>query len=292
MATFAQEARLVRRAELLLENPADLPVREKALSSLTEAELTIEERALCPPLVLVTSSEEVRTRGSGGLAEILSSGLPIKVVVLDGGELLAEGEGAPPVDAASIGLANRNAFVVSTSIAHPDHLFNGVSGALEFAGPALIHLYAPSPARHGFPPRSTLERAGLAVSSRLRPLLCYDPRLEGATGGRLSLEGNPAPEQTWAEDIRGQALTPAQFALGDARFARHFTALAEPANGRGIAEWIALPEAERASETPLVAAEDGRPKAVSGELCLAVAERRRSWLELQKLAGLAGAGPG
>jgi len=169
--------------------------------------------------VLVIAGEDALT-GSGlaGLSALLSSDLPVKVVLLDGMDLLSR-----RADPTLTALAHRRAFVLASSIAHTDHLFHGLTAALDLGGPALIHLHAPSPGRHGFAADETLDRASLAVASRVHPLLRYDPGADGVFGLRLSLEGNPEIDKPWitATD-EAVEFTPARWAAGEARFEQAF----------------------------------------------------------------------
>ncbi len=196
-----RETRVVRRAEARLAARSDLPEREAAIDALTIEGLTPEETRLAPPVLLFTDR--------------LAGGAPapaVKVVVLDDRALPGVAE---PVLSA---LAHRRALVLASSVARPEHLFDGVTAALDFPGPALVRMYAPSPRRHGFPAAETVERARLAVDCRVRPLASYDPRRDGVFGRRLDLAGNPALDQTWAEDEAG-ALTPERWLAGEERFA-------------------------------------------------------------------------
>ena len=183
---------LLREAELLAKPPRDLPVRLAALGSLRWGDLTPEERASCPPL-LVLADEGALVGGLGELASLLDGDLPIKVVLLDGLGRLGTGE-APALEAAT----RRGAFVLSASPAFPDHLGRGVADAVAFGGPALLHLHAPSPARHGFEPDRTLEQARAAVKCRAHVLFRYDPSAEGSFGERMSLDGNPGADEAGA----------------------------------------------------------------------------------------------
>ena len=54
------------------------------------------------------------------------------------------------VDPSLLALSHRQAFVLNGSIAHHEQLFEGLSEALDFNGPAMIRIHAPSPGRHGF----------------------------------------------------------------------------------------------------------------------------------------------
>lgn len=242
-ARCVELAAVLRRADLALKPPADLQVRLEALERLGWADLTPEERGLATPLLVVGDEEALFGRGLGELLRLLGTDLPVRVVVLDG-----LGLAEPP--SATLLLGQRRAFVLAASLAHPAHLARGLEGALAHPGPAVVHLHAPEPQRHGFAPDRTLERARLAVEARAHPLLRYDSGAPGVLGARLSLEGNPSPEREVAAD----GATFATWAAGEARFASCFRAPGAP----------------------------GEP------LTAAAAERSRSWMALQELAGLSG----
>ncbi len=81
-------------------------------------------------------------------------------------------------------------------------------------------------------------RSRLAVESRMSPLFVHDPRKGETLAERFSLEGNPEPEDLWTtttltyRDEQGRLqlltlpLTPADFAIGEVRFAQQFRWLA------------------------------------------------------------------
>ncbi len=240
------EARLVRRAELELAPPSDWPDRERAIAGLQWADLSADERATCPPLLLIAGVEVLASGAEAGLSDLLSSDLPVKLLLLDDRALTT---GA--ADPALVALAHRRAFVLSGSPAFADHLFAGVSGAVDFAGPAVLHVHAPSPQRHGFDTAATCERAQLAVASRVHPLLVYDPRRDGVFGSRIDLGGNPSANEDHALDEDGEAWTTIRWAQGEERFA---------------SQWQGA--------TPSRALES------------AGAERRDHWRTLQELAGV------
>ncbi|MBK7584703.1 MAG: 4Fe-4S binding protein [Myxococcales bacterium] len=272
------ETRLTRLAELCLAAPADWMLKERELEQLTFAALAPVERARAAPMLVLAGPEALSAEGRAGLMRVLGADLPIKVIVLDGREhLLRSGESLLPF------VAERRAFVLSTTVAHREHLFAGVHAALDAEGPALIHLYAPRPGPHGFDTAITLERARAAVDCRVHPLLRWDPAAEGVFGSKLSLAGNPALDQPWVEDASGQLLTPAHFALKEARFAACFT---EPSGAtRSVAAWALGDPSERGSAAPSVTL-DGVERSLNADLARAVVERLDTWRTLQELAGV------
>jgi pyruvate-ferredoxin/flavodoxin oxidoreductase len=244
----------------------------EAVTDLRWEDLDAAERAGCPPLLLLGDDRALMEQGFEALTRLLASDLPIKVILLDG-----RGRLAPGPEPALIAMAHRRAFVLAASPAHPAHLAHGLADALAWPGPALIHLVAPSPRRHGFPAHATLERARLAVEGRAHVLLRYDPGAEGVFGLRASLDGNPAPEDTWGE------VDFATWAAGEDRFAEHFGPV-EDGDGLAVDEWLALPEGERAGRVPVALIGESR-LAVGERVARAAAERSSVWSALRELSG-------
>jgi pyruvate-ferredoxin/flavodoxin oxidoreductase len=265
--------RSLRSAALEIEAPPDRSARLEAIERLTWEELEPEERAGCPPLLLLGDDATLLGQGFELVTRLLESDLPVKIVLLDGrGHLDAAAEPA------MVAMAHRQAFVLAVSLAHPDHLARGVLDALGWPGPALVHLHAPSPARHGFAMDATLERARLAVEGRAHLLFRYDPSAEGLFGLRASLEGNPGLEQDWGE------VNFAQWAAGEDRFAQHFEPLEQDA-APSLAEWLALAESERRGKTAAIELGE-QTLAVGDRVARAAAQRLAIWCSLKELTGV------
>ncbi len=189
VAALAANFALLRRAESLLQQGAPGP------RHLGFAELEPAERELCPPLWLVVDGDALRCGGLAQLAAVLAHDLPVKVLLLSPSTTAVDGPSP-----ARLALAFPRAFVLQSTVAHRDHLAAGVLAACEHPGPALVHVLAPSPRAAGAAPDRTLAIAADAVARRAFPLLRYDPRLPGAFGQKLSLDGNPSPQQPGTDD--------------------------------------------------------------------------------------------
>ncbi|NEV62169.1 4Fe-4S binding protein [Thiorhodococcus minor] len=291
---------LLRKAGLELSKPADARRLWPELDALSWSDLGEEERASCPALLLVGSSRMLAGRGLSQLVWLLGSGLPVKVLVLSELDLgLADRAGIdalpralpdPAIQLAQLALSQRHAFIAQTSIGAPEHLLRSLKGALASPGPALIHLHAPSPNRHGFATDRTLEQARLALETRTLPLFIYDPQAEGVFGSRLDLDGNPAPQATWPSTAGGP-ITPADWAATESRFAGYLAPLTEDApKPIRLPAYLALQPGQRQGQTPFVTIE--RPErdpvryAVAPELARICEERKASWRVLQELSGL------
>jgi pyruvate-ferredoxin/flavodoxin oxidoreductase len=200
-----------------------------------------------------------------GLSRLLTCDLPVKVILLDGCDLRE-----CSADPLLLALAHRHAFVMAASVAHHDHFFRGMTEALSFVGPALIKIHAPSPGRHGFAVDGTIERARSAVTSRVHPLVLYNPCTEGVFGSRLSLDGNPMVDREWATTPDGQQMTPELWAAGETRFT----------------EYSKISSDERGLANSIVPGPNGASLAVGEILLKASRERGERWTTLQELCGV------
>jgi len=167
-----EDITLLREARQALEQ-ATAP----SPSSLEWQDLSKEEQQLCSPLLLL-GNEEV----FGGMKHLLNTDLPLKIMILND---LGQNE------IGLTALSQSKAYIVQTSIADTQHFMKSIKSALAYAGPALIHIHAPSPEHNGFAPDQTITQANHALKSRAFPLFTYDPNRQGVFGSRISLEGNP-----------------------------------------------------------------------------------------------------
>ena len=273
--------RLLRLARLEIDQPDGAHWKREALASLHWQDLSKEELDVCPPLVLIGSDEMLAGQGLSQLVWLLNSGLPVKVLVLSALDFgICEGRSNNPRgNLGLLALGQRNAFVAQTSIADPVHLGESMLQALGYEGPALLQVYAPSPTRHGFVSKQAVTQAELAVASHALPLFRYDPRAEGVFGSRISLDGNPASDQTLAD-----------WALGQERFASHFEPLAgDAAAPTPLHEWLALDAKGRKGKTPYIVFGDEEEEqriAVSQTLADTADQCLANWQTLQELAGI------
>ena len=291
--------RLLRLAQLEIEQPDGADWKREALASLGWKDLSDEEYELCPPLLLVGSDEMLAGRGLGQLMWLLNSGLPVQVLVLNaldfglardlGDDITPAPVNNPRGSLGLLALAQREAYVAQTSVADPVHLGESMLQALAHDGPALIQVYAPSPTRHGFRSEESPEQARLAVTSRAMPLFRYDPASEGVFGLRISLDGNPAVGETLVAQAE-QARTPADWALGQQRFASNFQPLAaDAATPTPLHEWLKLDTRKRAKQTPFVAVGNGdeeRRYSITPDLINMTEQCLEAWQTLQELAGV------
>ncbi len=277
---------LVREARLELDKPKEAARGYDDPGSLHWDDFTEEERLACPPLLLVGDDGTLADQGLGAVFGLLNGNRPVKILILANPDLGLASAASNRVNLGLLALAWRRAFVAQTSLAEPGHFLDSIQAALRHPGPALIHIHAPSPQRHGFATDRTLAQARLAVQSRVFPLFRYDPAGEGVFGSRLDLQGNPEVERTWGRDAAGAALTPLDWAAREQRFAMHFRPIeqSDPAP-LPAADYLRPNAPKPRGKTPFVEIEGVRLR--PDQALLAVSrERLQSWRTLQELAGL------
>ena len=329
MRKMADNIASVRRAELLRDGSYDAVVHEPELSGIAWKEFTDDEFALCPPVLAMGGDGAMLDIGFQNLSRLLASGKPIRVVVLDtqvysntGGQACTSGFTGQVADMSGygtaqhgktevrkelslIGIAHRGVYIHQSSQASASHLLAGVLKGLHKRRPVLINVYTPCPVEHGLADDWSQHAARLALESRAFPFLTYDPDAGSQFADCLSLEGNPALDDTWpvytlryvddtgAEQTRDLPLTIADWAATEVRFKQHFAPVGSDVSDEDLTpfhEYVAMPPAERGELVPFVyaAARDRtlRRLRVSGEIVYLAEERLQFWSQLRQLAGL------
>ncbi|MGY4643978.1 2-oxoacid:acceptor oxidoreductase family protein [Cellulomonas sp. URHB0016] len=328
-AQLVPEVRALRDARLELADAYEEAVHGKAGTTLTWHELTAEELALLPNVLTIGGDGATYDIGFGALSRVLTGGTPIKALVLDtggysntGGQASTASLTGHDADLARHGKAHAgkrevrkelgliaafhpNVFVATTATALHGHFLAAAMSMLEFGeGTAVMEVYAPCGTENGIPEDLSNRRSRLAVESRVSPLFVHDPRKGSTLPERFDLDGNPDVDALWSTstlehvDESGNLqllqapLTPAEFALGEVRFAKQFRKVqgADEANLVPIAELVELPDEQRAGKVPFVYATDADKRlikvACSSAVVALVEDRKHHWQTLQFLAGL------
>jgi pyruvate/2-oxoacid:ferredoxin oxidoreductase beta subunit/Pyruvate/2-oxoacid:ferredoxin oxidoreductase delta subunit len=213
--------------------------------------------------------------GFQSLSRMVASGADIKVLVLDtqaysntGGQASTASFGGQVTKLSAYGrevhgrperrkelsrimVAHGEVYVAQTTAAHINHFYRSILDANSYPGPAVVVAYTPCQPEHGIADDASSRQARLAVDSRAFPLFSYDPRRGPSLRQRLSLQGNPALRDDWANQPDGTPFDFLAFARTEGRFAPHFDAHGAP----------------------------------SAELQATQAERLENWHWLQELAG-------
>jgi pyruvate-ferredoxin/flavodoxin oxidoreductase len=262
-----------------------------SLAQLTWQDLSVGDRQICPPLLVVGNDETFAGEAIGQVLWSLGSDLPIKIISLVDLDL-GIGHSRQDQDARSnmglLAITGRSAFVAQTSFADSGHLYHSVTQALEYPGPALIRIHTPSPTRHGFEPRLTMERARQSVRSRAFPLFTYNPALTGVHGTRLDLAGNENPTGRWSDEET--PCTVAHWAATERRFAEHFRQVRDDeANMVELHEFVELADRARKGKSAFITLDVDEEQIrllVDAAMITATEASIDSWQVLQELAGL------
>lgn len=302
-------ARLLRALQV-----AELEVRGDYVEDIHDAlfaaygahSVTPSDLGFFPDYLVCLEADRPGTQGS--LAEALSAGVPIKVLVHVADLLeesgLGEGHfafGVRGAQLASAVLSYDDVFVLQAPASSLLALRERVERGLRFDGPALFSVYAPP--RGGALPAYL--QAAAALQSRAFPAFSYDPGAGDDLATRFSLEDNPQPELDWPverlqyadQDLQAVqedvAFTFADFALCDARQAGHFEPAPRAAWGEGMLaaqDWMTQPQPDAAASVPYVLAVDEADLltrlVVDERLVRAALRCREAWHRLQGLAGI------
>ncbi len=185
--------------------------------------------------------------GFQSLSRMLSSGMNIKVLVLDtqvysntGGQtstssytgqdskMYAFGKAKPGKtelrkELGRIAMMHPNTYVAQTVASIPNHFYKAILEAASFDGPAVVNTFTTCQPEHGVADDMARHQAKLAVESRAFPLFVYDPRKGETIKERLSLQGNPAAKEDWyVVPKTGEKIDFVSFARTEGRFAKQF----------------------------------------------------------------------
>jgi len=287
---------LLRWAEAELKKSASKTSEQMSIP--TWSELTDDERAVSPPLILFGEAQEFGGRSLSQLLWLLKSELPVKVIVVSDLNFGLDSYGYHGVDVASthqashdlstVALFQGRSYVAQSSISAPEHLNRVVNEALKFSGPALVQIHAPSPERHGFATTDTLLQAQRAVDARANPLFSANPLADGVFGSRISLAGNRDVDSSWLAPEEGVAdITRwSEWAANESRFSHWFRPLSgDDSPALSLADFLKLDKSARAKRSATVVIA-GEPYLVEPEMVAVAEQCLNRWRTLQELAGI------
>ena len=316
----------VRRADKLLSDSYDAAVDEDFFNEFEWHQFDEDEFTLCPPLFAVGGDGAMMDIGFQNLSRVMASDKPIRVVVVDtqvysntGGQACTSGFTGQVSDMAEYGMehhgkeevrkelaliaiAHRGVFVMQSSQATPSHLIQNVLKGLQQRRPALFILNTPCPPEWGLADFGAPDAAKLALESRAVPNIVFNPE-DGVTFSEcIDLDGNPSPLDTWttyelayldeegAEQKMTLPLTTADWALGEARFRRHYKPVTDEDDLVVFHEFLEMDQQEREDATAFIYTVDAKRRLskviVAKEIAQLADERLRHWAQLKEMAGL------
>jgi len=275
-----------------------------------ENALTADDLALFPDYLVTIPADRNDAPENAGLIEMLSAGLPVKVLVQQT-DLLEEASigtgrfafGVRSARLATTAMGLGGMFVLQAASADLYALRERVRRGVACRGPALFSVFAGSPAASGdLPPYLT---AAAARESRAFPAFAYDATAGENWAARFSLEGNRNADDDWAVDpleyadddlqrvTEPVAFTYADFVLCDRRYAPHFAVVPRERWNDGmlpVAQWLKLPERPATERVPYLWAVDADDRLhrviVDARLMQATRRCLLLWHRLQEHAGI------
>jgi hypothetical protein len=278
--------------------------------ALDERSLSPDDLARFPDYLVCIAPGSSDAPENANLLDMLSSGLPAKVLVQTtdlledasiGGGHFAFGVRSARLATTAMGLGGM--FVLQTPAANLYALRQQLAAGLACRGPALFSVFAgAAPANAVLPPYL---HGAAALQSRAFPAFSYDAAAGGDWATRFSLLNNPQPDDDWPvepieyADTAQQrvrepcAFTFADFMLCDPRCAAHFASLPRTRWDAGLvpaADWLALPEDDAARGVPYVLAvgpDDGLHRVIVDARLMQAARRcQLLWRRLQEHGGV------
>jgi pyruvate-ferredoxin/flavodoxin oxidoreductase len=319
----------VRRAEAIADGAYDAESFARFAEAFEWKEFTDEEFRLCPPILTIGGDGAMLDIGFQNLSRLMASGKPLTVMVLDtqvysntGGQACTSGFTGQVADMSAwgkaqhgktevrkelafIAMAHRGVFVHQSSQASASHLISGVIKGLNSRRPAILNIYTPCPVEHGLADEWAPRAAKLALEGRAFPFLTYDPDGGADLTDCLSLDGNPALDETWPTytleylDDEGETatmelpITTADWAATEVRFRKNFQKVGEDQWGDDMMpfhEFMALPREDRLGRRPFIWTIDGDKRLerlrVSAQMVELADDRLNFWHQLRQVAGL------
>jgi pyruvate-ferredoxin/flavodoxin oxidoreductase len=326
-AQFTGDVQALRTARLEAADAYDPKIHDAALKFLAWSDFTPEELSLLPTIFSIGGDGATYDIGFGALSRLLTTNTPVKVVVLNTGAYSNTGGQASTAsltgqdsdlsrfgkthhgkqelrkELGMIAAVHPNVFVAQLSTGVRGHFLKSVMDYLRnTSSPGVIDVYTPCQPEHGIADNASHDQAQLAVESRMSPVFVHDPRRGKNFSERFSIEGNPGVDNDWGMQsiehldetgARKQLrvpLTPADFALREIRFKKHFKPLGKDDNaGVPLVEYIDMDAGAAEGKIPFVWSVDADKRlvkiAVGPGMVELVLDRRRNWRTLQYLSG-------
>jgi hypothetical protein len=229
-------------AELEIENQYKDAIHGAAFGRFDESSLVAEDLAPFPSYLVCRRDGDCDAAETAARVEVLSSGLPVKVLAQSDDILeelpIAAGRfafGAKGSQLASMAVGLNAAYVLQSSGSYLYQARDRILKGLASGGPALFSVF--SGATGSLPALAPYLAAAVAMESRAFPTFCYDPGAGEDWASRFCVDDNPQAGACWPahgvlyedKDHRGVseevAITFADFVACDARYAGRFATL-------------------------------------------------------------------
>jgi hypothetical protein len=268
------------------------------------------DAALFPDYLVCVNARRLDAAEMSTLSEILSSGLPMKVLVQTDDILEESAVGGGPIgfgmrsrQLAHMAIGLGDVYVLQSASSSLFQLRAQLHKGLSYPGAALFCVFSGAPGTTGdLPPYLC---AAAAMDSRVFPAFTYDPSAGTDWASRFDLPANPDLGVDWPvrnfayEDEKHQtatqdlAFTPVDFIACDRRYARHFAQVPRSgwtANMLPAGQCLEREGTGSLESVPcllMVGRDDTLQKVIVDEKLLREARRcREMWHSLQELGGV------
>ena len=306
----AELVKAIAVAELEAEGRYVAAEHDPVFERYDEHSLTADDLALLPDYLVCIPPERNDAPENAALLDMLSSGMPVKVLV-QVSDLLEEASigaghfafGVRAARLATTAMGLGGMFVMQAASSALYALRTRVARGMDCRGPSLFTVFAGSPAPAAALPRYLT--AAAATKSRAFPSFTYDAAAGGNWAERFSLENNHHAEADWPVEpfeyadealqrvLESIAFTYADFALCDRRHAAHFAVVSRERWHGGmvpVADWLALDESAAATRVPYLLAVDDQDRLhrviVDARMMQATRRCMLLWHRLQEHAGI------
>jgi hypothetical protein len=276
LSRFAMVLRALRTARLESESGFVPSIHEELLQRFDWQAAEPDELLALPPVVVLETAERLAQRSLTSFGRLLRSGRPLQVLVTCSGLYADDLSGFVP-DFGYLAIAHREAFVLQSSLARPDHVTAGLSEMTRSLRPAVAVVSVPRDSK----PEAWLE-TGLLYLSRAFPLFRYDPDRGETWSERFALFTGTLPE-----------LTLAHAAAVSSGLRHHFRVIADPAPDSEQMELVEYLQKYRQAPPlaiPFIWIKDGegalQRAIMTRELAHATRDRHRAWRIFEELAGV------
>ena len=307
-------AKTIAVAELEVEGEYREATHDALFKDFGDGNLGQEELSHFPDYLVCLPADRLQAAETDKLMEMLSAGLPVKILVqtddlLEESTIARDGHFALGMRAkqlASMAIGLNDVYVLQSASSNLFQFRDRILKGMSYAGPALFSVYSggtgTSSGAGSLPPYLL---AAAAMESRAFPAYAYDPSAGPNWASRFHLEANSQVEADWPaqefcyEDEKHQrvrvqsSFTFVDFVACDQRHARHFARVPrEKWNAKMIpVDETLRRDAKAAQDTvPFIALVDADGKLhraiVDDRLMRAALRCRESWHSLQELGGI------
>jgi len=304
-------AKSIAVAELEVEGEYNEEKHDALFRDFSQSNLGTEEMSHFPDYLVCLAADRLQAAETDKLMEMLSAGLPVKILVqtddlLEESTIARDGHFALGMRAkqlANMAMGLNDAYVLQSAASNLFQFRDRILQGMSYAGPALFSVFSGAAGASGALPSYLV--AAAAMESRAFPAYSYDPSAGPNWASRFHLEANTQVEADWPvqaffyEDEKHQrsreeiAFTFADFVACDPRHARHFAQVPRARWSASMvpADQFLRREAGSAQDRVpyvLVVGTDNllRRAIVDDALMRATLRCRESWHSLQELGGI------